>query len=457
MKYTLALLPLLLLLSLISCEPRDEAITTDPAAVLEFSADTVLFDTVFVSRGSITKRLKVYNRNEKAVRISEITLAGAAASPYQLTINGVQSPLANNVELRGGDSLYVLVKVNINPTDENLPFLVADSILFQTNGRQQNVKLVAYGQNAYFHRKGTIGEAVWESDKPHVLLDSVLVQEGATLTVKRGARIYGSNKSVLLVNGRLLVEGTPEERVVFAGYRQEEAYKTAPGQWEGIRILTRSSNNELKYADIRNTRYGLRIGNPGKAGTVVEGCEIAYAFIDGIIAFTSDVKVTNTLIHNCGQYGFGGLGGGNYEVLYTTIVSYNSKTVRETPLFVVTDFIPGTEIKNQPTSLRLVNSIIYSDSYTIKDEVLVSPVAAVTEISNNLLLTEVYKEVFALNGNKLNEAPKFKAPAQADFSLDTLSPASSAAIYLPTVPADLKGTSRSTTQPDAGALERTTD
>ncbi|GAB3541938.1 hypothetical protein GCM10027443_41970 [Pontibacter brevis] len=457
MKYNLVILPLLLLLGLFSCEPRDEVITTDPSAVLEFSADTVLFDTVFVSRGSITKRLRVYNRNEKAVRISEITLAGAASSPYQLTINGVQSPLVNNVELRGGDSLYVLVKVNINPTDENLPFLVADSVLFRTNGQQQNVKLVAYGQNAYFHRKETIGDSVWENDKPHVLLDSVLVQEGATLTIKKGTRVFGSNKAVLLVNGRLLVQGTPQERVVFGGYRQEEAYQTAPGQWEGIRILTRSSNNLIQYADIRNTRYGLRIGNPGKAGTQVEGCVIAHAYIDGVVAFTSDVKVVNTLIYNCGQYGFGGLGGGNYEVIYSTIVSYNNKAVREAPLFVITDFIPGTEIEDQPTSLRLVNSIVYSDSYNLKDEVLISPSGAATEISHNLLLTDVYKEVFAQNGNKLNEAPKFKAPAKADFTLDTLSPASGAAKYLPAVQSDLKGTARSTTLPDAGALERTID
>ncbi|MCJ8163841.1 hypothetical protein MKJ04_03240 [Pontibacter sp. E15-1] len=457
MKYALALLPLLLLLSLFSCEPKDEVITTDPAAVLEFSADTVLFDTVFVSRGSITRRLKVYNRNSKAVRIREVALSGAGASPYQLTINGVQSPLANNVELRGGDSLYVLVKVNINPTDESLPFLVSDSILFQTNGQQQAVQLVAYGQNAYFHRKGVIGTTVWENDKPHVLLDSVLVQEGAVLTVREGSHVYGNNKAVLLINGQLRVEGTPEARVTFSGYRREKAYQAAPGQWEGIRVLTKSGGNIIRYADIRNTVYGLRIGNPGKAGTLVEGCVVADAYRDGIVAFTSEVQVRNTLIYNCGQYGFGGLGGGNYEVLYSTIVSYNNRLVRETPLFVVTDFIPGTEIENQPLTLRLSNSIVYSDRFNSEDEVLVSPLGATTEISYNLLRTLAYKDELKENGNKLNAAPKFKAPDKADFSLDTLSPASSAAQYLPSLPLDLKGKSRSTTKPDAGAIERVID
>ncbi len=457
MKYLFAIFPILLLLSLIGCEPKDEIFTTDANAVLKFSGDTVLFDTVFVSRGSVTKRFKVYNPNKKAVKISEIALAGAGASPYNLIVNGVQSPLVNNLELRGGDSIYVLVKVNINPTDANLPFLVADSILFRTNGKKQNVKLVAYGQNAYFHRKQTLGTTTWRSDKPHVLLDTVLVQDGATLTIEKGTKVFGSNKSVLLINGQLRSEGTPDERVVFSGARREAEYLTAPGQWEGIRILAKSSNNSIKYTDIRNAQYGLRIGNPGKAGTLVEGCVIQYAFLDGIVAFTSDVRVINTLIHNCGQYGFGGLGGGNYEVLYSTIVSYSNPLLRETPLFVVADFIPGTEIKNKPTTLKLVNSIIYSDGFNAVDEVLITPLSAGVDVSNNLLRTSVYKAELNNNGNKLNIEPKFKKPVKANFALDTLSPASSAAKFLPGVLNDLKGKTRSTTKPDAGAYERLID
>lgn len=457
MKYLLAILPLLLLLSVFGCEPKDEVITSDPNAVLQFSADTVLFDTVFVSRGSITKRLKVYNRNEKAVRISEITLAGAGSSPYQLTINGVQAPLVNNLELRGGDSLYVLVKANINPTDQSQPFLAADSILFTTNGQQQNVKLVAYGQNAYFHSKGSIGTTTWANDKPHVLLDSVLVREGAILTIEKGARIYGYNKAVLLVAGQLQVQGTPQERVVFSGYRREEDYRTAPGQWEGIRVLATSGGSSIKYADITNTLYGVHIGNPGKAGTLIEGSTIAHAKLGGVIAFTSEVQLVNTLIYNCGNHGFLGSGGGKYEVLYSTIVSYQNPLERAAPLLAVTDFIPETEIENQPTLLRLVNSIVYSDNYSMMDEVLVEPASAATEVSNSLLRTQRYKAQFEGNGNILNIEPKFKAPAKYNFSLDTLSPANGAAKMLPNILQDIKGNTRSTTQPDAGAYERTID
>jgi hypothetical protein len=456
LKYLLAILPLLFLLSMVGCEPKDEVVTSDPSAMLRFSADTVLFDTVFVEQGSVTRRLKVYNPNKRAVRIGSIQLAGAATSPYTLIINGQETPIANNLELRGQDSLYILVRVRINPADQRQPFLVADSILFQTNGNRQNVKLVAYGQDAVFHRKGAIGNTTWAAGKPHVLLDTVLVREGTTLTIEKGARIFASNKAVLLINGTLRVEGTPEERVSFSGMRREPAYVNAPGQWEGIRILAASQNNVIRYADIRNTMRGLRIGNPGKGGTLVEGCAIQYAFLDGIVAFTSDVKVVNTLIHNCGQYAFGGLGGGNYEVLYSTIVNYQNQLQRETPAFVIADFIPGTDIRDRPTSLRLTNTIVYSDGSNYANEVLLGG-NITADIAHNLLRTEVYKELLNNNGNLLNIDPKFKDVRKQDFRLDTLSPASSAALPLPNIRTDIKGKTRSSNKPDIGAFEREID
>ncbi|WP_187262269.1 right-handed parallel beta-helix repeat-containing protein [Pontibacter beigongshangensis] len=459
MKYLISLLPLLCLLSVFSCTPDDEVVTADPGAVLSFSADTVLFDTVFVARGSITKRLKVYNPNKKAVRISDITLGGSGASPYKLTINGVESPIANNLELRGRDSLFILVKVNIDPSDVSQPFLVSDSIMFRTNGNLQKVKLVAYGQNAYFHSKAAIGTTVWGSDKAHVLLDTILVRAGETLTIEKGTQVFATPGAVLLVNGTLLVEGTPEERVVFSGYRREQSYQQAPGQWQGIQILTQSENNRIRYADIRNTVWGFRIGNPGKGGTLIEGCAIQYAFQDGIIGFTSNISVVNTLIHNCGRYGFSGLGGGNYEVVYTTIVNYNNPMQRESPSFVITDYIPGTEIRNMEANLRLVNSIVYSDGFNFKDELLLeSDGGSITaEVANNVLRTEIFKDLLGEDGNILNQDPKFVAASKQDFSLDTLSVASGAAKPLLDVRRDLKGQSRSTTKPDIGAFERTVD
>ena len=48
-------------LSIFNCKPEEEILDFDFTHGLEFSTDTVLFDTVFTGIGSATKRIKVFN------------------------------------------------------------------------------------------------------------------------------------------------------------------------------------------------------------------------------------------------------------------------------------------------------------------------------------------------------------------------------------------------------------
>ncbi|MFL5731316.1 MAG: hypothetical protein ACJ75J_17640, partial [Cytophagaceae bacterium] len=73
-----------------SCKKADEKITKSHDARLEFSADTVLFDTIFSTIGSSTQAFFVFNRNKNAVKISSIQLGGMATSNYTITIDGDQ-------------------------------------------------------------------------------------------------------------------------------------------------------------------------------------------------------------------------------------------------------------------------------------------------------------------------------------------------------------------------------
>ena len=41
---------------------------------LSFSTDTLKFDTVFTSLGSVTRSFKIYNTNNKRVKINQIKL-----------------------------------------------------------------------------------------------------------------------------------------------------------------------------------------------------------------------------------------------------------------------------------------------------------------------------------------------------------------------------------------------
>ena len=64
---------LLLAILFFACKP-EQLITTDPSAKITFSKDTVLFDTVFTTVGSVTKRFAIYNKNKNAINISNIHL-----------------------------------------------------------------------------------------------------------------------------------------------------------------------------------------------------------------------------------------------------------------------------------------------------------------------------------------------------------------------------------------------
>ncbi len=83
---TWCLLFITICLSTYSCK-KDE-ILTDPSAKLDFSVDTIMFDTVFTTIGTTTQALIIYNDNSQPLMISSVRLAGGNASPYRLNLDG---------------------------------------------------------------------------------------------------------------------------------------------------------------------------------------------------------------------------------------------------------------------------------------------------------------------------------------------------------------------------------
>ena len=473
MKYLLSLLSLFLVLfSLFSCEPEEEIITRNPKAALQFSTDSLIFDTVFVKTGSVTKRVYLYNFNKNAVEVDEIKLGQLANSAYRVIINGVESPSAQKVRIRGNDSLLVLVKVFIEPDNRNTPFLVKDSLLLSLNNSVQDVKLVAYGQDAHFYRNQELAcNSVWKADKPHIIYDRVIINKGCTLTIEKGAQIYAHKGAGILVDGTLRVEGTAQERVTFTGDRLEKFYEDVPGQWSGIRFFTNSKENVIRYADIRNAQVGIWAGNPDRNPNnyeiKLEQCTIQNMYAIGILSYTSDIQAINTLITNCGQHAVAGFGGGTFDFKYCTIANYTPDFRRDTPSFAFTDRIELDNGQNidYRVKLNMVNSIVWSGAKggKLTDEILFrNDSGSPSEVSlfNNILQTDRYKDQLD-KSNLINQDPKFRHTPESprkniafDYSLDTLSVANGAARPLPTVKQDLKDLPRDNDKPDIGAYER---
>ncbi len=472
MKYCFAaLLSALILLSVFSCKPEEETITKAGDAILEFSTDTVFFDTVFVKTGSVSKRLKIYNRNDKAVTISEIRLEKLGASDYDLIIDGQPKDIASNILLRGQDSLLILVKVFINPEDNSKPFVVEDNILFQTNGNNQKVVLRAFGQNAEVFRDKILScNEVWEGPKAHLLYGDVVVPENCVLTIKAGTRVYAHTGAILFVKGTLKIEGTATRKVFFQNDRRDSIFANVPGQWEGIYFDSPSKNNKIQFAEIKNASFGLRVLNFNGNRTEIENSVIKNIFYIGLLGVKSEVKITNSLFTNCGQYAVAGLGGVDFDFNYCTIANYTPDFKRDTEAMAFTDsvVIGGSLLPPVDSRVKIKNSIIWNGNRNGKfdNEILFLTRAGLQNITieNSLIQTNRYQNNPKLtgNGNLINQDPKFRQPGdnsviarKIDYSLKDDSPAIGAAVSNSTT-IDLRGEPRpagSNPNPDMGAYE----
>ena len=259
--FALILLSILTGTCLTSC--IDDDFTTNPSHVLAFSTDTVAFDTVFTTIGTSTRSFRIYNRNKKSLNISSIKLADAEHSGFHINVDGMSGDNFTNVEIRGKDSLYVFVEANIDPTNQDNPIFIVDSIVFVTNGVQQDVKLTAYGQDVIIKRGETFTTDTHLTDeRPYLIYDSLVVAPGTTLQIEPGARLHFHHRASLLVQGKLQVEGSMEAPVQIRGDRLDRLFADLPydnlgGQWGGIRFYPESFGNKISYAYVRGMTSGI--------------------------------------------------------------------------------------------------------------------------------------------------------------------------------------------------------
>lgn len=398
---------------------KDEEITFDANAKLAFSTDSVLFDTVFTSIGSSSRRLKISNPNEAAIILSNIKLSGGNTSAFSLNINGQPLAEINNLKLNGTDSINVFVKVNINPTTESLPFVVQDSILFYFNGQKRSIPLVAYGQNANFIKNSTIAsDMVWDSKLPYIIYNSLTVAENATLTINPGTKILFHGNSTMSVRGTLNVNGTKADTVLFTSDRLERVYANETGQWNGIHLYPESKNSTINYAVIKNATAGLTVDGRSTSpqpkllltNTIIKNMEVV-----GLLGYETDIAAFNNLFFNCGQYLLYGAGGGSYNLKQNTFAGYqDNKFARKTAAVYLSDFISTTQASN--LSLQLSNNIIYgalADEFSIDKKS--SSTVLTTVLKNNLFKTS--KVIYA--DNLMNVDPSFLSSQNYNFEIAT--------------------------------------
>ncbi len=432
-----------------SCQPEWEKISSDPSVRLQFSSDTLYFDTLFVGLESPTLRLKVVNPIAQSVVISSVFLD--EQSPYHLIVNGVQAQSHTGIRLLGKDSLLVLVKLIAQGQDT--VFRLLDKLRFVTNSNEQIVVLDGYGRNANFFRDSILCNQTWRAGLPYVIREDVLVDSLCTLRIEQGCQIYLGTGSDIFVKGTLLVEGTPKNPVIFSQIRQDPAYQNLPGQWKGITFLVGSKNNLIEWAIIKNAVNGFYLGTPDQDAQ--EDLIVRYTIIynmsrNGFQAYNSDLRLENCLIHNCIEGNVLILIGGNYHLRQNTFANFGFNFFRDAPSFIISNYLPGGSL-SAPLNIELQNNIIWGSQ---KEELLLLSQSGVDfqiAAQDNLLRTE--RSDWKVNGNIVNENPRFLNPRLFDYRLDTLSPAIDKGQAIPDLPIDLKAKPRGEKY-DLGAYER---
>ncbi|QGY44578.1 hypothetical protein GM418_13165 [Maribellus comscasis] len=455
---------------------NEEAITTSPNVKLEFSADTVSFDTVFTTIGSTTKSFRVKNPENNSVNISNIRLAGGDNSPFRLNINGVQTNNGDNFTIYGKDSMYIFVEVTVDPTGQDLPMVIHDSIVFNLNGNTQDVDLIAFGQDFHLFDGKTIKSQHWPNDKPYLIYNSVLVDSMETLTIDAGCRIHFHEGSSLFVHGTLLVNGTADEPVNFLGDRLEETYKNVPGQWGayttlssgsiyvfgGLHFLAGSVNNHINHANIKNAEKGIQVDTLGASDNPVltlQNSVIENMTLNCLDARTTFVKASNCIFANSGSYTVALRFGGHYEFNHNTIANYYTGSTRTVPALFLNNYY---EIDEQTFGFDLDaefnNCIVYGN---VNNEVSYSIAESSPFIVNfntcllNTLLNTVENDMVFTN-SLFNKDPLFEDPYDYNYAIDSLSPARDIgnSDIANLFPFDLNNNSRLADDgPDLGALE----
>jgi len=352
---------------------KKDSFITSPNAVVFVGADSIKFDTVFTSTGSVTQFFKIFNQNDQKLSFSKIKLMGGNASPFKININGSPVSEIDNLEVDANDSIYVFVSVTINPTANNLSFIVSDSILISYNGNNQYVQLQAFGQNAHFLQNQVIsGNINWADTLPYVILGGLRIDTTATLTIPAGCRVYAHSNAPILVDGTLIVNGTRSDSVLFTGDRLDPDYVDLPGSWPGINFRSSSKDNVLTHAVLQNAYQAIVADSPSVDANpklILHQCIINNASNAGILCTNSSVNADNSLISNCAndiELNFGG----TYNFTNCTAAGYGNQFVsHQNPVLQATNYSQTANTTNSMNAL--FQNCIFWGSNGVSNEVFV--------------------------------------------------------------------------------------
>lgn len=412
---------------LIGC--KEYQVSNDPSLRLTFSCDTLSFDTVFTDQGSATAQVMVYNRNKNAVVIDQVWVEGFF---FQVNVDGeADLNKITHLQINGGDSAFVFIRVAIDPQKQNNPVLISEKLHFHLQaGASQQVVLEAYGQDVTRIRSKSgrtdFASYHFTKKKPYLIYDTVVIGHA---TIDAGARLYMHQGAGMYVVGDMTTKGTKDAPVVIQPDRLDKLFDSVPylfasGGWNGIYLqATDSQHYDLQYTDILSGNVGLYCISDRKDNMpllTMNGCRIHNHAAYGLVLLNVNAKVVNSEISNCASYCVY-CQGGTHDFIHTTIASYFGQTnvrIQSTGKEdVAAVYVHNLSKETPQTVTSFYNSIICGPRE--KELVLATPFEQYYPgtIKGSWIGQDTTEHVFR------NTFYKYKEYVYYDFRLDSLSPA----------------------------------
>jgi hypothetical protein len=430
---------------------------------LNFSIDTLVFDTVFTTIGSTTKRFKFYNPSNQRLQVSEIELVGGPDSPFRINVDGYIGTYVSDIEMEPQDSLFIFVEVTLDVNAQNLPLIVEDQIRFKTNGKDQFVQLAVWGQDAYFHRNDIDNEGIWPNDKPHVIYGFAAVDSAKSLTIPAGTVIHLHKNSILYnYKGTLSIEGEAENKVIIQGDRLETEYQDVPGQYYGV-YMQEARPSLIRHAEIKNGIAGIHVFSRDESFSgptlTIENSEIFNHSRYGVFLYSgANIKAENTIIHSNGIHALLVLEGGTFDFNYCNLLSYGGSA--QSPAVGISNYYVDN-FKGQTNVGSIDGQINNSIIYGFQDEEIAFDtnrfdlaVNLNMSFDRNVIKWKDTSDSPTFKNTIWNKEPLFLDFGLRDFSPTTPSPMNNSANHAYYIPFDFFNQNRNASASDIGAVEK---
>jgi hypothetical protein len=445
--------------------------TLSSGGSINFSVDTVKFDTVFTAAGSFTYSFLIYNPQGEEITISSVRMQEGVNSYFHLNVDGfvvnnttgfTSTSGSNTLKIAPHDSMYVFATVDIDPNNTLSPFLITDSFIATLNGKQYILPFTAYGRNAYYMVADSINVlTLWDTMKPYVVIHNFVVGPLGTLNIPARCQVYMHQDASLIGYGTLNLNSNynsaiSNDSIVIQGDRLDRAYfgyVGYPGEWCGIWYLP-GSNGTITHTILKNCGGGtsyynyftqpaaIQVGNG--ASLSIDHSIIENSLSLGLLSDSGILTASNCLVNTTGGQALAIEQGGFDSITNCTFANYGTTLVNHAnagTAAILNYFSPdGVTYYYGALNAVMRNCIVYGslDSEIICDA---APNAAAYLLMDHCLLKmgAVRESFVHFNTCIFNEDPLFKNPGNGDFHLSTGSPAIDSGITVPGIGANLDG------------------